>query len=201
MTHGGDRPADGGRSSGRGRWSRRTWLLVAVPVAVVVALAVTLLSPWGLVGRGPAGVSLPLPAQVAGLDRREGAASQQTDDLAERLRADPAVAGVAVGAFDDDELSLVVLRLSPLRPFDDETAGRLTAQVLGASGAAQEPGGQVRSVTSDDGEALITCTSPSATSSTCVAVQAREALLVLTSGEVDDPVELAARVRDDVRAG
>lgn len=184
-----------------GGWSGRTWALVAVPVAVVVALVVTLLSPWGLVGRGPAGVSLPLPDSVAGLDRREGEASQQTDDLADRLRADPAVAGVAVGAFDGDAVSVVVLRLSPRRPFDDETAGRLTAQVLSASATAQDADEDVTSATSEDGEALITCSASSRTSSTCVAVQAREALLVLTSGEVADPLSLTARVRDDVRAG
>lgn len=199
MTHDGDRSPVGDRASGPRGWSARTWVLVTVPVAVVLALVVTLLSPFGLVGREPSGVSLPLPAEVAGLERREGAASRQSDDLADRLRTDPAVAGVAVGAFDGDALSVVVLRLSPRRPFDDETAGRLTAQVLDASGTGGTD--DLRSATSDDGEALITCTAPSATSSTCVAVQAQEALLVLTSGDVEDPLALAADVRDDVRAG
>ncbi|WP_380167625.1 hypothetical protein [Jannaschia sp. R86511] len=188
-----------GRARGTARtWSVRTWLLLAVPSACVVALVATLLSPWGPSLGAPGGVALDLPGSVAGLDARaDGPSRDGADALAERLRDDPAVAGVAVRAYDGDGLSLVLLRLSPRRPFDDVTAGRLTAEVLGAT-AGSEPASRS---TSADGEALISCTPATATSATCVAVQSDEALLVITSGEVADPVALTARVRDAVQAG
>lgn len=184
------------------------WALLAVPSACAVAvLAGVLLS--GDTSRAAASLAaaapaerLVMPDQVGDLPAQDsGPRASTADDLAERLREDPAVADAVAAVYGNDDGTLLVVRVAPVAPFDEEGAGRLTARVLGAAGPERGMSDDFRASASEDGDALVTCSSLEEGTATCVSVEPSMALLVLSNGLGDsDPVSLAEQARAAVLA-
>lgn len=173
------------------------WTMVGATVLLVAAVMVAV--------EGDARArSDTLPDSMAGLaSQQDGPSGAAAEALADRLRRDPAVAAVAVGLYGSNDGSLVVMALSPTTPFTEQTAGELTARVLGVAGGRRATTDEVTTQTSEDGRAVITCSTPREGTSTCVTVEPDTALLVVTKSvqsPVTDPVDLASRVRDEVLA-
>jgi hypothetical protein len=184
------------------------WALLAVPTACAVAvLAGALLSvdtsraAASLADAPPAG-SLLMPDRVGDLPAQDsGARASTAEDLADRLREDPAVADAVAAVYGNDDGTLLVVRVAPVAPFDEEGAGRLTARVLGAAGPERGMSDDFRASASEDGDALVTCSTLEEGTATCVSVEPTMALLVLSNGlDDDDPVALAEAARTAVLA-
>jgi hypothetical protein len=179
----------------RGGTRLRTGAALAGAGALAAACLAVGLSATGDGGGG----SAVLPATLAGLPAQPpGSSGGVAEQLTRRLASEASVADVAVGVYGLDGAVMVVLALAPRTPLTDETAGALTARVLGEAGTQRGISADVRSAETEDGLALVTCSTPQPGTSTCVSVEADRALVVLTSGTGRDPVELTSTVRDEV---
>lgn len=162
----------------------------------LVVLAVALVAPAGGDDTSAARV---LPATLVGLPAQgSGSSDALVQRLTSRLAAEPSVSDVDVRAYGADGRALVVLDLTPRTALTDESAGELTARVLGAAGPQRGMSDDFRSVVTDDGLALVTCSTAAVGASTCVSVEADRALVVLTAGDDGDPVELTSAVRAEL---
>lgn len=175
---------------------RSRWPVVAVGVLAVVGAV----SAVALAGQpGPQGRVL--PAELAGLPAQQsGPAEETVDRLTARLSAEPSVADVAVRTYGRDGEVMVVLDLTPRAAFGDRAAAELTLRLLGAVDPDVAATDDLGSAVTVDGLALVTCSAPDPGRATCVSVEADRALVVLTRGSRDDPVERTTLVRDEVRA-
>lgn len=189
------RPGTTARVPGRGSSPRSRVLVAGVGLAacaLVVGLSVADADDDPASARA-------LPDTLAGLPaQRSGPSDEIADQLTRRLASEPSVADVAVRAYGDGAEVLVVLDLTPRSALTDQAAGELTARVLGAAGPQRGMSDDFRSAVSDDGLALLTCSTSQPGASTCVSVEADRALVVLTTGADEDPLTLAAAVRDEV---
>lgn len=200
----------GTSSAGRVRPTRPpAWVLVAVPSACAAAVVAGLLltgdatrAAASMAEAAPAPVDLVLPDQVGDLPAQAaGAKASAAEDLADRLRDDPAVADAVAAVYGNDDGTLLVVRVAPRTPFDEDGAGRLTARVLGAAGPERGMSEDFRASATDDGDALVTCSTLEEGTATCVSVEPSMALLVLSNGlTADDPVARIEQVRDAVLA-
>ena len=174
----------------------RSVLLVAAVVVLGVALvAGVVLGGWG------ASEQRTLPDTLAGLPAQQGGpAADVADDLTARLAAEPSVSGVAVQVYGTQGRVVVVLALTPREPLVGAAADELPSQVLGAAAPRRGGPGDVLSDVTEDGLATVTCSAPEPDAATCVSVEPATALVVLTRGLDEDPVEFTGRIRAELAA-
>jgi hypothetical protein len=205
-------PARGrGRRRQKGRRPTALWAALAAAPLLGAGIVVLALSsgasgagdaePTGPQGFRGTGAAVGLPGSVSGLPARSaGTAADAAGRLQERLSQDAAVSDVVIELYGTEDESVLVVLVTPVQPFSERTAGELTARLIGAAGPERGMADDVRSSTSADGDALITCSTPHQGTSTCVTVEPDLALVVLTSGLRDRPEQDPVAVAEDVRA-
>jgi len=189
-----DRRPAGNRGPGPRRQTRAPLLGTGVVLVVALVTGLALGDGWG----GGA-VARRLPDTLLGLSAQQGGpAADVAENLTARLGDEPSVSAVAVRVYGEQDRIVVVLALTPREPLAGTTAGALTTQVLGAAGPRRGMSEHLRSATTADGRATVTCSAPRPDAATCVSVEPDTALVVLTTGLDADPVELTSQVRDEL---